>query len=115
MHQMARYKNIGRSQRPFRLPGRMQGQSGYAPKSGHVWVTDSGLETAEGETTGGDRHEHHMCEEKTRRSKLERQSIGSKVAFEYVSECVMHSALIMLETGTRPVFDVEIPHTSLSA
>jgi len=32
---------------------------------GHVWLTGSGIETAEEETTGGDRHEHRMWEEKT--------------------------------------------------
>ena len=26
-------------------------------------------------------------------------------------KCVMHSALIMLEMGNRPVFEVYIPHT----
>ena len=42
--------------------------------------------------------------------KLEHQSTVVRL---YVSKCVMHSALIMLEMGTQLVFDVEIPHTSL--
>ena len=32
---------------------------------GHVWLTASGIEIVEEETTGGDRHEHHIWEEKT--------------------------------------------------
>ena len=46
--------------------------------------------------TGGDRHEHHMWKEKNR-AQTGTSNNRSKVTGKNVSECVVHSALIMLE------------------